>query len=185
MGSERRRLYSVPWRGGGHGLGTLILRTGLSETQSVSNNIVLQPAPASAGGEPNWEHLESLMLKRKHTWDQKKARHGIEEYRKFLKMRIKDDAIDSWRLGTLSQMVEAVWRTHLSFNDHYLQDVAVFAAEIGAQLTHPNPNLVLARRCSPCPKLQAQVSCNVDHEDQECRKKKFKRNSSILRSGGC
>jgi hypothetical protein len=114
--------------------------TVLSENQMGSNMITITP-----GAVPNWARLEILLLKRNSAWDEETAKHGIEEYKKFLELRIKEDNLDAWWVMVAqSRTVELVWRAHLAFNNQYLQDVAAFATEIGEHL--PSPVRVARRR---------------------------------------
>jgi hypothetical protein len=132
---------------GVRGLPWLGLYTVLSENQTGSNTLALSIVSASRG-QPEWDRLESLLLKRNSAWDTDTAKEGIKEYKKFLERRITEDNLNSWRICTSSILVNTVWVAHLAFNGQYLQDVAALAVEIGKVLprsvkTHHTPRRYL------------------------------------------
>jgi hypothetical protein len=119
---------------GKHHSKPILLYTFLSENQTGSNTLAL-PIVSASHAQPDWDRLESLLLKRNSAWDTDTAKKGIKEYKKFLERRITEDNLNSLRICiTSSILVNTVWVAHLAFSGQYLQDVAAFAAEIGKDL---------------------------------------------------
>lgn len=123
----------------------LLLYTVLSENQPFYQ----QTQQERETGEPNWGKLETCLLSRDDSWSQEEAKKGVEEYKKFLKLKILNNDWNS-ELFAPSPKVDKVWHAHLSFNKQYLHDVQLFAQQLLKEGALVDSNVINIVKHCPC-----------------------------------